>query len=99
MIAVTLSQWQLDVNTGTLTLEIQGTLLINITNLDCSQITIANGNPYKRVYNLSGCHNQQLLTMVSVQFSLTDSDFQNIKIIPNMATGNCSIWTRALSMM
>jgi len=86
---VSLNQWQLDLNTGTLRLTAQDTSRIDFTNLNCQQFTIVNDavtNPPHR-HQLNGCDNQRRLTDVSLQFDLTQDDLRSLKLNQNLATG------------
>ena len=86
---VSLHQWQLDLNTGTLNLTAQDTSRIDFTSLDCQQFTIVNddiADPPHRL-PLSGCDNQRRLTEVSLQFDLTQDDLRTLKLNQDLATG------------
>ena len=87
---VALHQWELDLNTGTLSLTARGTSRIDFTNLDCEQFTIINDdivNPPHRL-PLSGCDNQRgMAGGVSLQFDLTQDDLRALKLNQNLATG------------
>ena len=86
---VSLNQWQLDLNTGTLSLTAQDTPRIDFTSLDCQQFTIVNDDITDPQHQLplSGCDNQRRLTDVSLRFDLTQDDLRTLKLNQNLATG------------
>ena len=76
-------------DTGTLALTAQNTAGIDFTGLDCQQFTIVNddvSDPSHR-QPLSGCDNARRLTVVSLQFDLTQDDLRTLKLNQNLATG------------
>ena len=86
---VSLNQWRLDLNTGTLSLTAQDTSRIDFTSLDCQQFTIVNDDvpdPPHRL-PLTGCDNQRRLSEVSLQFDLTQDDLRALKLNQSLATG------------
>lgn len=86
---VSLNQWELDMDTGTLSLTARDTSMIDFTRLDCEQFTIVNNdvsNPPHR-HQLGGCDNQRRLSSVSLEFDLTQDDLRALKLNQNLATG------------
>ena len=76
-------------DTGTLTLTAQNTARIDFTDLNCQQFTIVDNdvsNPSHRL-PLRGCDNVRRLTVVSLQFDLTQDDLRTLKLNQNLATG------------
>jgi len=88
VLTVSLSQWQLNLDIGTLTLTVQNAPGITFTGLDCSQFTIVDDNVVNppNQYQLRGCENQRLSGVAGLQFDLTEADLRALKLNQNLAT-------------